>query len=426
MAAITNRIVIPYQPRWYQLKVHREIQRFNVLVWHRRAGKTVAAINQLIKWCIECQYPNARCHYVGPTYSQTKRIAWTYLKEFTRCIPGMDYNTSELRAIFPNGDEIHLLGAENYDSHRGIYSDAVVQDEPAIQHPAVFGEVFRPALADRQGKYMAIGTPAGHNSFYKRWNDAAKLPNWYRSMLKVTESGALPIDEINQMRAEMTESEFKQEMLCDFEASVRGAYYADQMKFLDDNDRILDVPHDPALPVTTSWDIGLNDQTVIHYYQQTTAEVRIIDCDVFRNTGLDNIIKHLNAKPYNYISHIGPHDLAVRDYSTAKSRLAFAADLGVDFDLAPNLSISDGIQATRNLLPKCVIDRTRCYDSVEALRIYRTEYDDRKGMYRDKPFHGPESDYCDSIRYFAVSDTSTQQHSLFADPMPKAASTTVF
>ena len=115
----------------------------------------------------------------------------------------------------------------------------------------------------------------------------------------------------------------------------------------------------------------------------------------------------------------------MRDYSTAKSRLAFAADLGVDFDLAPNLSIQDGIQATRNLLPKCVIDKTRCYDSVEALRIYRTEYDDRKGLFRDKPFHGPESDYCDSIRYFAVSDTQQSQHSLFGEPLKRARSSTV-
>lgn len=228
------------------------------------------------------------------------------------------------------------------------------------------------------------------------------------------------------MRAEMTQEEFNQELMCDFEASVRGAYYAEQMKFLDDNDRITDVPHDPALPVYTSWDIGLNDQSVIHYWQITRAEHRMIDCDVFRNTGLDNIIRHVKSKPYNYLAHIGPHDLAVRDYSTSKSRLAFAAALGVDFELAPNLSISDGIQAVRNGLPKCVIDRTQCYDSTEALRIYRTEYDDRRQIFRDKPFHGPESDYCDSIRYWFVAETQTSQHSLFAEPMPRSASSTVF
>lgn len=426
MSDDTQQIIIPYKPRWYQLQVHREMQRFNLLVFHRRAGKTVLAINELIKWTIEAQLPDARCHYVAPTYSQAKRIAWAYMQEFTRCIPGMQYNQSELRARFPNGDEIHLLGAENYDSHRGIYSDGVVIDEPALQHPAVFGEVFRPALADRGGRCLFIGTPAGHNSFYKRWLAAATLPGWYRKMLKVTETGALPVSEINMMRAEMTEPEFDQEMMCSFEASVMGAYYAEQMKLLDAQGRICSVPHDPNLPVNTSWDIGLNDQTVVHYWQRGAAEDRMIDCDVFRNTGLDNIIRQVKSKPYTYSQHIAPHDMAVRDFSTAKSRLAFAADMGVDFDLAPNLSISDGIQATRNGLPITVIDQVNCADSVEALRIYRTEYDDRRGMFKDRPFHGAESDYCDSIRYHYISDIQSQQHSLFAAPAKRPQLSTVF
>ena len=421
-----SRIVLPYKPRWYQLKTHRELKRFSVLVFHRRAGKTVLAIIELIKWVIECPLPDARCHYVGPTYSQTKRIAWAYLQNFTRHIPGMDFNTSELRAIFPNGAEIHLLGAENYDSHRGIYSDGVVIDEPAMQHPAVFGEVFRPALADRQGRALFIGTPAGHNSFYRRWNDAGRLEGWYRKMLKVNETGALPISEIKLMQAEMTKQQFEQELLCSFEASVTGAFYAEQLRFMDANERITSVPHDPNLGVWTSWDLGLDDQTVITYWQCTRAEYRMIDVDVFRNTGLDNIIRSMKTKPYNFLGHIAPHDIAVRDYSTSKSRLAFAAELGVDFDLAPRVSLQDGIQAVRNGLPKTVIDEVKCLDAIEALRIYRTEYDDRRGVFKANPFHGPESDYCDSIRYFYIADIDHQQHSLFADKMPQRVSSSVF
>ena len=215
-------------------------------------------------------------------------------------------------------------------------------------------------------------------------------------------------------------------MLCSFEASVTGAFYAEQLRFMDANERITSVPHDPNLGVWTSWDLGLDDQTVITYWQCTRAEYRMIDVDVFRNTGLDNIIRSMKTKPYNFLGHIAPHDIAVRDYSTSKSRLAFAAELGVDFDLAPRVSLQDGIQAVRNGLPKTVIDEVKCLDAIEALRIYRTEYDDRRGVFKANPFHGPESDYCDSIRYFYIADIDHQQHSLFADKMPQRVSSSVF
>lgn len=423
MSEATERIVIPYSPRYHQAEVHAALDqhRFGVLVAHRRFGKTVLAVNQLIKKVLTCKMPDPRCHYVGPTYGQTKRIAWKYVHEFSRVIPEVQFNESELRAIYPNGGEIHLLGAENYNSHRGIYSDYAVFDEPALQPPGVFGEVFRPALADRKGGALWIGTPAGHNSFWDRWQYAGKgVKDWYRRMLKVTETGALPIDEIKAMRAEMTKAEFEQELLCSFEAAVRGSYYADAMAFLDANDRITDVPWDPNFPCIVALDLGLDDQTVATIWQRTTAEHRMIDTKVWRNVGFDKILKELLGLPYHIGQWIGPHDLRVREYTNATSRIDFADNMGVEFEIAPNISIEDGIQAVRTLLPKCVIDRSKCFASTEALRIYRADYDERKGVFRSKPFHGPESDFADSIRYYAVTDTNSQT-SLWSTPMDYSA-----
>ena len=414
--------VIPYQPRWYQRRLHDSMQRFNVWVCHRRAGKTVAAVNELIKQVVTEPKPNPRCHYVGPTYTQTKRIAWQYVREYSRDIPGIEFNESELKAIYPNGGEIQLLGAEKYDAHRGIYSDFTVFDEPALHPPGVFGEVFRPALADREGGAIWIGTPAGRqNQFYHRWTDAARLDGWNRVMLKITDTGALPLKELQAMRAEMTEMEWRAEMMCDFTAGVRGAYYQHELDYLENNERITEVPHDPGLPVYTSWDLGLDDQTVIVYWQQSRVEHRIIDCDVFRNVGLGDIIKHVQSQPYQYAEHYAPHDIQVRDYTTAQSRIDFALGLGVDFTPAPNASVEDGIQATRQMLRKCVVDSTKCHDLIEALRIYRAEYDDRKGVFRNKPFHGPESDYADAVRMYAIAHHEKRQGSLFGGPIDYSA-----
>lgn len=391
-----------------------------MLVWHRRAGKTVAAVNELIRQCLTEPRPSPQCHYVGPTYAQTKRIAWKYLKEFSDPIPGCEPNESELIMRYPNGGTIQLLGAEKFDSHRGIYSDFAVFDEPALHPPAVFGEVFRPALADREGGALWIGTPAGRqNEFYRRYQDGKRLEGWASDMKKITDTGALPIKELKAMRQEMSEMEWRQEMLCDFTAGVRGSYYQAELDWLEKNDRLTDVPHDPAHKVITSWDLGLDDQTVIHYWQQVGREHRMIDVDVFRNTGLEVIARHVLSQPYTYESHWGPHDIFVHEYSTNQRRVDFAADLGLDFEPNPtNISIEDGINATRVGLKKTVIDRTRCFDSIEALRIYRAEYDERRGVFRGKPFHGPESDYADSIRYYYVNEGEIrQQGSLFGGPI---------
>lgn len=395
------------------------MKRFNVWVCHRRFGKTVAAVNEAIKQNLEEPLPDARTHYIGPTYSQTKRIAWKYCKQYSAAIPGVEFNESELLVRFPHGGELQLLGAEKYDSHRGIYSDFAVFDEPALHPPGVFDEVFRPALADREGGAIWIGTPAGRqNQFFHRYCDAQKFDEWQAQLWKITDTGAIALKELQSMRREMTDMAWRAEMMCDFSAGVRGAYYQAELDYLERNDRICAVPWDSELPVITSWDLGLDDQTVIHYWQQGGREHRLIDVDIFRNVGLADIIKQVKAKPYLYSRHWAPHDIHVRDYTSATSRFDFAANLGIDFEPnTANLSVEDGIQAVRSGLRKTVIDNSKCLVSIESLRIYRAEYDDRKGVYRNKPFHGPESDIADSVRYYFVNESTPNQGSLFGGPI---------
>lgn len=422
MTTNSERVVIPYQPRWFQAKVHAALQRFNVLVFHRRAGKTVLAINELIKRVMLCQHPDPRGHYMAPNYRQVKRIAWLYLKNYTRCIPGMNYNEAELRAIFPDGAEIQLLGGENYDSHRGIYSDFVILDEPADMHPAVWGEVFRPALADRKGGAIMIGTPKGHNNFYDRWEAAAHLKGWYRKMYKVTETGALPLDEIMAAKAEMTESQFDQEMMCSFEAAIQGAIFGAEMKGLEAAEpaRITSVPHDPNHLCQTSWDLGVKNSTVILYWQKVGLESRLIDCDAFQHTALSSMIKTVQSKPYNYSQHIAPHDIRVFEMGTGQTRFDRASDLGVYFDIAPKMSFQDGIQATRDAMPRWVIDAAKCSDFIEAMKLYRTDHNAMLGTFNEKPIKDWTTDYADSARYYSITEPDTQI-SLWDTPQDYAA-----
>jgi phage terminase large subunit len=157
-------ITIPYKPREHQLAIHDAVDshRFSVAVCHRRFGKTVAAINQIIKAAVLCGRDNPRYAVVCPTYTQAKRVAWDYVTQYTRPLDPK-VNISELRVDFM-GRRISLYGADSPDSLRGIYLDGVVLDEVGDMNPKIWTEILRPSLADRMGWALFIGTPKGHES----------------------------------------------------------------------------------------------------------------------------------------------------------------------------------------------------------------------------------------------------------------------
>ena len=398
------KVVIPYKPRPLQRAIHNETARFNVVVCHRRFGKTVFAINGLIKLALTCPLKRPRVAYMCPFYSQAKRVAWDYVKEFCAKIPAVKFNEGELRVDFPNGARLTLYGADNPDSLRGIYLDGVVLDEFAQMPPRVWSEILRPALADRQGRAVFIGTPQGKNKFWEIY-ERARNPentNWAAYLYRASETGILLPEEIEDMREELSPEEFEQELECSWVAAIRGAFYGKQMAELEKTGKITNVPHDPALPVYTSWDLGIRDSTVIWFWQQAGAEVRAIECLAFQGTGLPEMIKELRTRPYNYAEHIAPHDIQVRELGSGKSRLETARELGLDFTVAPKLSVMDGIDATRSMLPRCWFDYEKCKDGIDALTQYRTEWDDKRQIFRNNPLHDWCSDYADSVRYFAV------------------------
>lgn len=213
-----TEIVIDYAPRRAFVPFHNRVERFSVLVCHRRAGKTVATVNDLVKRCIECQRPAPRFAYLAPLFRQAKDIAWDYLKRYTHDIPGREFNEAELRVDLPGDRRIRIYGADNPDSLRGIYLDGVVIDEPAQMKPAMWQEVLRPALADREGFAVFIGTPKGRNWFYDTFRRAEKDASWYTMVLRASQSRILSEAEIAAMTADMAPALIAQEMECSFEA----------------------------------------------------------------------------------------------------------------------------------------------------------------------------------------------------------------
>lgn len=220
-------ITIPYKPRYPEVHAMFEACRFSCLVAHRRFGKTVLAVNHLIKSALMCQRLNGHFAYVAPFRHQAKTAAWKYLKHFTAVVPGKRVNESDLLVMLPSpGGEavIRIFGADNPDSLRGAYYDGVVMDEVAQMKADVWEEIIQPALADREGFAVFIGTPKGINLFSRIYHHAlaeqsAGNPLWGAMKFPCDRTNALAPAEIERLRAELSDSKFRQEMLCDFTAS---------------------------------------------------------------------------------------------------------------------------------------------------------------------------------------------------------------
>ena len=395
-------IELPYRPRKLQQVLHRRMRRFNVIVCHRRFGKSVLGVNHLIRAAARSPFPRPRFAYLAPYYKQAKSVAWDYLKHFTQAIPGVRQNESELRVDLPNGARLSLLGADNPDALRGIYLDGVVLDEFGQMAPRVFSEIVRPALADREGFAIFIGTPKGRNGFYQLYERARADRRWFTALYKASETGILSADELADAREMMTADEYAQEFECSFQAAIAGAYYAALVEQAEEQGRIGNVPWDPRLPVHTAWDLGIDDATAIWFCQQHGPEIRLIDYYESSGVGLDHYARVLQEKRYVYGDHILPRDAQVRELGTGRSRIETLASLGIPARPGRAFAVEDGINAVRLMLPRCWFDRTRCARGLDALRQYRRDFDEKLQSFRARPVHDWASHAADAFRYLAV------------------------
>ena len=399
------KVTIPYTPRKQQAFIHDQIEqyRYSLLCCHRRFGKTVMCINHLIKAAMTCQNYNPRFAYIAPTYGQAKKIAFDYLKYYTKDIPGTKYNETELRCDLVNGARIMLLSSENPDSIRGIYLDGCIIDETAQINPALINEVITPALSDRKGFMILVGTPKGMaNLFYDYYQKAQADPKWFLYKAKASETGIVDKEELDAALAVMGSQKYEQEFECSFIGNIQGSIYGDVIASLDDKKQITRVPIDPAYPVNTAWDLGYNDQTAIIFFQQIGHNIHIVDYYENKNEAFPHYAQVIKEKDYVIENNYGPHDLEQTEFGSGKTRREVAYQMGLRFRVVPRMAIEDGIHAVKMVLPRCFIDVDNCGPLVNALRHYHRKFSDKERVYKIKPVHDWSSHAADAMRTLAT------------------------
>uniref|UniRef100_UPI00241311DD terminase n=1 Tax=Enterobacter agglomerans TaxID=549 RepID=UPI00241311DD len=197
-----------------------------------------------------------------------------------------------------------------------------------------------------------------------------------------------------------------------FQQSVEGAYYAKQFRWLYENRRIGALPDNAHQPVHTFWDIGVGDSTAIWFIREVGEEYHVIDYYENSGEGLRHYMKVLKERGYEYGEHWGPHDIDNREFgSDAKTRRELAREgyeidgqtYSLTFQVVPKMSVDDGIEAVREILPRCAFDEMKCEEGISHLETYRKEWDDKRGCWKDKPYHDATSHGADGFRYFAVT-----------------------
>lgn len=415
-----GEIVIDYKPREQQLKIHELIDenRFSVVVAHRRMGKTVSAINHLIKAAVLNTKEAPRYAYIAPTYGQAKRVAWDYLTKYVRPLGGSE-NISELRVDFW-GRRIQLYGSDNPDSLRGQYFDGVILDEIGDQNPVIWTDIVRPALSDRMGWCLFIGTPKGHNHFKELRDRAEKEADWGLLEFKASETEVIAKSELVAAKSEMGEDKYLQEFECSFDAAVEGSYYGSLINDLEEKKHIQEIPRDDLCKMVTAWDLGMGDSTAIWVAQIAGSEIRLIDYYENNGVGLDNYVTWLRNNNYDKAEHILPHDVQVRELGTGKSRHEMLTNAGLDIKIAPRMGVDDGIQAVRRILPRCWFNVPNVKIGLNALKNYRRAYDEKRKIYFERPLHDWSSHASDAFRYLAIGlDESTSTWGKSINQPPK-------
>jgi hypothetical protein len=244
-------------------------QRFRIVVGGRRFGKTYLA---LVELCRAAWAPGRLVWYVGPNLRQSKRICWRELKKMTRLYWASQPSETELRIELVGGGTICVKGADNYDSLRGDGLDFLVLDEYASIAQEAWTQVLRPALADRQGKALFIGTPQGFNHFHELVESAEGRPDWKVFRFTAAEGDNISAEEIERARHDLDERAFRQEFLATFEnLGVGRAYYA-----FDREHNVREIIRNPGVPLIWALDFNTGPMSSV-LLQFVGGNIRILD-----------------------------------------------------------------------------------------------------------------------------------------------------
>lgn len=407
-----------WRPRPYQQAAWDYLEKGGkraALVWHRRAGKDELALHRTAVAAFE--RPADYWHML-PEYAQARKAIWeatnphTGKRRIDEVFPKEireKTREDEMMIRFKNGSTWRVVGSDNYDSLVGAPPAGIVLSEWALANPTAWG-MLRPMLAENGGWAIFPYTPRGLNHGHKTFELFGREEGTFAQVLTAEDTGVFSKETLETEQRqywsdygkEQGESLFRQEYYCSFEAAILGAFYAEELRIAQSEQRICRVPYDRGQVVHTAWDLGFTDASAIWFVQVVGRELRWIDYYEATGVGLDHYAKVLKEKGYLYGSHYLPHDVMAHELIAGKSRFQTLVSLGITPTVVPQHSVLDGINASRRMIQRSVFNQDTTERGLEALRNYRRDWDDKRKIFRPAPLHDWTSHGSDAFRTFAA------------------------
>lgn len=390
------------------------------LVWHRRAGKDDVLLRSTANSAFERVGSYWHCM---PEYAQARKALWTAVNPHTGMRRVDEAFPHELRAStneqemfirFVNGSTWQLIGSDRYNSLVGAGICGFVQSETALCNPSAWGYI-RPMLQENDGWAAFITTPRGKNHAYSMYQHAERSPDWFAQRLTIDDTKALTPEQAAEALAEyisiygedLGRAQFDQEYMCSWTAAILGAFYARELAGVRNEGRLCAIQAVPGVPVHTSWDLGVSDDTALWHFQVVGPQILVLGCHAQSGVGLDYYEHYMRetyaAKCWTPGLDFVPHDAKAREWTAGRSRIETMLAMGFKPQLVPNVGLMDGINAARRTLPLCVFDIDTEMTGFSALESYKRKWDDVKKAYSMGPEHDWASHYADSYRYLALS-----------------------
>ena len=384
-------------------------------VWHRRAGKDLAGLNQVAK---AAHQRVGLYWYLLPTYRQAKRVIWQGFRNDGKTFLGSVFpdemvaarNEQDMRLELKNGSVVQLMGSDSYDALVGANPIGVIFSEFALSKPSAWDYV-RPMLTANGGWAAFNTTPRGLNHAYKLWQYATsedgKKDGWFSELCTIHDTGAFTDPDAimdQERRSGMPEALIRQEYLCDWTAALVGSVWGDLVETLDKKGATLAFDRETE-DVYTSWDIGIGDSTAIWFWRLRGDGVEFVDFFEAHGKPLSYYADEIESRKWKVRKHWLPHDARARTLVTGSSVIEQLIQRfgSTHVAMTPRLSLLDGVQAARWLLQK---EGTRihpaCGVGLDAIRSYHYEFDEDTKAYSAKPEHDWSSHAADAFRYAAV------------------------
>lgn len=167
--------------------------------------------------------------------------------------------------------------------------------------------------------------------------------------------------------------------------------------------------YDALLPVYVAMDIGLNDLTVIIFFQVAHGEVRVIDYYEDKNKDVPFYAKYLlQDKKYLYHTIFLPHDSVKRDpldisNSYERDFRRLFSGTSTNFHVLTRMDKQLSISHAKVMIERCVFNVNRVKPLLDKMSKYRKIWSESLGRYLEEPLHNDASNFADAFRYLAQS-----------------------